>query len=279
MAEPIGALTFTLDLEDHRPSERHELRYPAVTARVLDLLARHGVTGTFFVVGEVARAAPDLVRNIAGAGHEIAYHSADHRPLTEKSAAELRSETTRDKAYLEDLTGAPVSGFRAPIFSLTPQSLWAVEVLAELGFAYSSSVLPARNPLYGYAGAPEGPFAWWNGLIELPAPVARFAIATLPYLGGVYFRYLPWSLIRRRLAAEDAGRCPWLYCHPYDFDDGEPFFRIKGASLPVSLLLWFNRAGAFAKLDRILSATRSQGPFAEQVRSGRFQALPVFAPQ
>src|SRR6186997_3542316 len=139
-------ITFTLDLEDHRPSSDVPVRFPDATRRILDWLDGLGVRGTVFVVGEVAEAEPGLVRDVAGRGHELALHGWQHTPLTELDPASLRDDLTRGKALLEDLGGAPVTGFRAPTFSLVPDSRWATDVVAEAGFTYSSSVLPARNP-------------------------------------------------------------------------------------------------------------------------------------
>src|SRR5207247_1056887 len=122
MTAPI---TFTFDIEDHRPDPSAELRYPAATRRLLDFLAARSITATFFVVGIVAEAQPDLVRDIAGAGHEVALHSWQHTPLVDQDAASFRAETARGKALLEDLTGAPVAGYRAPTFSLVASTTWA----------------------------------------------------------------------------------------------------------------------------------------------------------
>src|SRR4051794_3053912 len=139
MTAPI---TFTLDLEDHRPDEQAELRYPTVTRSVLEFLDRRGIIGTFFVVGIVAEAEPDLVRDVAAAGHEVALHGWEHIPLVDLDPERLRRDLTRGKELLEDLSGGPVVGYRAPTFSLVPSTTWATDVLHEAGFTYSSSVLP-----------------------------------------------------------------------------------------------------------------------------------------
>jgi polysaccharide deacetylase family protein (PEP-CTERM system associated) len=202
-------LTFTLDLEDHRERREAPARYPAITREILPWLTELGVRGTFFVVGEVAAAEPGLIREVAAGGHEIALHSYDHKPLTAITPARFRDDTVRGRALLEDLIGQAVQGYRAPIFSLTPASRWAVGILAELGFHYSSSVLAARHPLYGYPGLPTVPFQWPEGLLEIPAPLARLGPARLPYLGGFYLRYLPLPLIQwlRERAPHD--ELPW----------------------------------------------------------------------
>ena len=255
MAAPI---TFTLDLEDHRPDESAPLRYPEVTRRLLERLADWKVTGTFFVVGVVAEAEPDLVRSIAAAGHEVALHGWRHVPLTELTPDELALDVRRGRALLEEITGEPVVGFRAPTLSLTATTTWATEVLADAGFSYSSSVLPTANPLYGYPGAPGDPFLWPSGLAELPVPIAGPARARVPYLGGTYLRVLPETVIRR---AHDRGarRVPWTYMHPYDVDTDERFWVVPDAGW-MSPLLWVGRRGVMDKLEHLLGSGATAGP-------------------
>jgi SAM-dependent methyltransferase len=151
---------------------------------------------------------------------------------------------------LEDLAGAPVTGFRAPTFSLTAATTWATDVLAEEGFTYSSSVLPSANPLHGFPGAPADPFLWPSGLAELPVPVAGVGPLALPYLGGTYLRLLPRALTAA-LHRRSGRRVPWTYVHPYDADDGERFWVVPEAGW-LSPLLWLGRRGVLAKLDVLL---------------------------
>jgi polysaccharide deacetylase family protein (PEP-CTERM system associated) len=244
-------VTFTLDLEDHRPPTRAERRYPAATRAILGRLAARGVTGTVFVVGEVAEEDPGLVREVAAAGHEVALHGWRHVPLTDLDEASLRADVRRGRALLEDLTGRAVVGFRAPTYSLTAATVWATEVLAGEGFAYSSSVLPSANPLHGFPGAPRDPFLWPCGLAELPVPVAGVGRASVPYLGGTYLRLLPGPLTAA-LHARGGRRVPWTYVHPYDADVGERYWRVPDAGR-LSPLLWVGRRGVLAKLDAVLA--------------------------
>ena len=249
-----GAVTFTLDLEDHRAPESTEERYPALTRRVLEFLRHRGVRGTFFVTGEIAERAPELVGDVADAGHEIGFHGWHHVPLPRLTPVQLRADAKRGKDLLEDVSGTPVIGFRAPLFSLVPESRWAVDVLAEVGFTYSSSVLPARNPLFGDPAAPATAFRWPNGLIELPCPVARVAGLGLPYLGGVYLRALPTpvaSAARRLFGSEQT---LWIYCHPYDFDPDESFWVAPEVGRFGSRLLFYNRRRMFTKVEALLRA-------------------------
>lgn len=247
-----AAVTFTLDLEDHRESDAQALRYPRLTREVLDFLDAREVRGTFFVVGEVAEAEPELVREIASRGHEVGLHGWRHVPLTDLDPDGFRADVKRGKELLEQLAGTPVAGFRAPTFSLVPQSRWAVDVLAEEGFAYSSSVLPAMNPLFGDPALPTTPFRWPNGLPELPCPVVRGGPVGLPYLGGVYLRAIPGLASAGARAVVGRRQLLWIYCHPYDFDPDEPFWVVPDAGSVGSRLLWYNRRGTFAKVERIL---------------------------
>jgi polysaccharide deacetylase family protein (PEP-CTERM system associated) len=257
-------VTFTFDLEDHRPSLDAPERYPALTREVLEFLDARDVLGTFFVVGETAAEHPELVRDIAARGHEIGLHGWRHEPITELTPDRFRADATRGKALLEDLTGTPVLGFRAPTFSLVPQSQWAIDVLGDVGFRYSSSVLPARSPLFGDPGAPVTPFRWPNGVAELPCPVVRARGMGLPYLGGVYLRAIPAavSAVARRSVGRD--QLLWIYCHPYDFDPGEEFWVVPEAGRLGSRLLWYNRRRTFAKVEAMLRG-RAGPPLAERL--------------
>ncbi len=257
-------VTFTLDLEDHRHDDGREVRYPQLTHEVLDFLDARDVRGTFFVVGEVAEAEPELVREIAARGHELALHGWRHVPLTELEPDGFRADVVRGKALLEDLGGAPVGGFRAPTFSLVATTRWAVDVLADAAFTYSSSVLPAMSPLFGDPTVPTAPFRWPNGLPELPCPVVRGGPVGLPYLGGVYLRALPAPASAGARAVVGRKQLLWIYCHPYDFDPGEPFWVVPDAGPMGSRLLWYNRRRTFAKVERILRG-RAGRPLGERL--------------
>jgi len=257
-------VTFTLDLEDHRPSPDADERYPTLTREVLEFLDARAVRGTFFVVGETAETHPELVTEIARRGHEIGLHGWRHQPLTELDPESFRVDVSRGKSLLEDLAGTPVVGFRAPTFSLVPDSRWAVDVLVDTGFTYSSSVLPARSPLFGDPSLPTTPFRWPNGLVELPCPVVRAGGLGLPYLGGVYLRAIPGpaSSLARRSVGRD--QLLWIYCHPYDFDPDEDFWVVPDAGRWGSRLLWYNRRRTFAKIETMLRG-RAGPPLAERL--------------
>jgi polysaccharide deacetylase family protein (PEP-CTERM system associated) len=269
--------TFTLDLEDHRPQPNSAPRYPEITYKILDFLSERGVKGTFFVLGEVAERHPELLRRIHQEGHEIGFHTYAHVPLTRETPERFRQQTKDSKALLEDLTGAAVLGFRAPIFSLTAQTLWVLPILQELGFTYSSSVLPLAHPLYGFPGAPQNPFRWKDSLLEIPVPVARIGPASLPFLGGVYMRYLPEFLLIRLLRQRRETDGLWTYCHPYDFDPEEQFVVMREATALVSFILWMNRRNTFNKITTILSLGAGL-PFRDELQSGGYRCAPFFDP-
>lgn len=269
-------LTFTVDVEDHRRDG--QARFPAMTRRLLDFLDERDAAGTFFVVGEAARREPGLVREIARRGHEVASHGHRHVPLDRDEPGRFRREIAVARAELEDMAGQAVLGFRAPVFSLTAATAgWAVGALAEAGYAYSSSVLPARGFAYGLPGAPRRPFVWGGqgGMLEIPCPVGRVGPLTLPFLGGMYLRYLPpWRL--RRLAGS-LGPAPgvWAYSHPYDIDTEEPFARAQGRGLLASLFLWCNRGVTAGRLRAVMEG-RSSVPFRDRLGELRAGA-PTFA--
>ncbi|GGG46771.1 hypothetical protein GCM10010964_37660 [Caldovatus sediminis] len=274
------SLTFTVDVEELHP-ESSAARLERTTRRLLDLLEEAEGRGTFFVLGEAARRAPGLVREIARRGHELASHGERHRALGAETPEGFRAGLAACKARIEDLAGAPVLGFRAPMFSLTAGTApWATAILGELGFAYSSSVVPAWNFLHGYPGAPRRPFLWPSGVLELPCPLGRVGPLAMPFLGGMYLRYLPpWRL---RQFARQAGAAPdgavfWTYCHPYDVDTAQGLRRYADLGLGASLMLWLNRGRMEGRLRAVLAGRRSL-PFAARLEAMRAAADRSFRP-
>ncbi len=248
----MPGVTFTIDVEDHRPGPHAELRFPRVTHQVVEWLATQGIRGTFFVVGEESRRHPGLIRAIADGGHELALHGDRHVPVGSLTPDELAADVRRGKESLEQLGGIAVTGFRAPQFSLVAGCEWVADVLAEAGFSYSSSVLPAASPLFGYPGAPTTPFRWPSGLVEFPATLLALGPLSVPF-GGVYFRVLPLALTRRLVAGTTAaGSVPWLYLHPYDFDPDERMYVVRDAAAIASPLQWVNRRRVEARVARLL---------------------------
>lgn len=255
--------TFTVDVESHPGGACAA----ALTRRLLDLLEATGSFGTFFVLDDVVGADPALVREIARRGHEVASHGHAHRHLAAEGPAAFRAGMVAARARLADCLGQAPIGYRAPYFSLTPAASWAPAILSEIGFSYSSSLLPARNPLAGWPGAPARPFHWPGGLIELPVPLGWIGPLALPFLGGMYLRWLPaWRLrsLSRDWAARGQDGALWSYCHPYDLDTAEGLVHRADAGRLGSLMLWLNRRSTLPWLQGLLRGRRSV-PFAARL--------------
>jgi polysaccharide deacetylase family protein (PEP-CTERM system associated) len=249
---------FTIDVEDYFqvaalapaiPRESwptREYRVEKNTERLLALLARRGIRGTFFVLGWVAERSPELIRRIAAAGHEIACHGFSHELVYRQSQSVFREETTRSKKYLEDLLGMAVTGYRAASFSITRDSLWALDVLIDLGFQYDSSVFPIRHDRYGIPGAAPEPGVLLapskRALVEFPMSAASFMGVQVPVSGGGYFRILPYWVTRTGLRQinETHGRPFTFYLHPWEVDPGQPRVQVG----------WFSRFRHYTNLDR-----------------------------
>lgn len=236
-----------------------ESRVVANTRRLLALFGRHEVKGTFFVLGWVAEREPELVREIAAAGHEIASHGYSHKLVFNQTREEFRAETWRAKQILEQLLGQPVRGYRASTYSITRRSLWALDVLVELGFEYDSSIFPIRHDVYGY---PEA--ARWPGrlttpsggsLVEFPMTTASMAGLKVPVCGGGYFRLLPYAFTRRALAGVNKSeRRPFVfYLHPWEIDPGQPRADV---GLLSRLRHYTNLHSTEARLDKLLGQFR-----------------------
>jgi polysaccharide deacetylase family protein (PEP-CTERM system associated) len=263
----IGTLNaFTVDVEDYyhvsgfeRVISRsswsgYESRVIANTQRLLDLLAQHQIMGTFFILGWVADRFPGLVRQIVAEGHEVGSHSYWHRLIYETTPAEFREDLRRSIGVIEDAAGVQVNRFRAPSFSITRRSLWALEILVEQGIEVDSSIFPVRHDRYGIPGAratihtlhtASGP------LIEFPPSVARLARVTLP-VGGGYFRLYPYPMTRALLGQiNHIEQRPFMfYIHPWEIDPDQPRLRVGS---PISRFRHYVKLSATEqKLSRLL---------------------------
>jgi polysaccharide deacetylase family protein (PEP-CTERM system associated) len=201
-------------------------RVVAQTRRLLDMLARHNAHGTFFVLGWIAERHPDLVREIADGGHEIASHGWDHARVTTLTPDVFADSVCRSKELLECITGREVLGFRAPSFSIVPGLEWALEVLVSEGYSYDSSLFPVRRRGYGYPGGRRDPY-WINcpsgTLIEMPPATLRKVGINLPAAGGGYLRLLPLGLMTAAILGCEQRHAPaTLYIHPWEIDPHQP---------------------------------------------------------
>jgi polysaccharide deacetylase family protein (PEP-CTERM system associated) len=233
----------TVDLEDyyHVSAYRHTIvegqwsaqqdRVERNTDLLLQWFEEAGVKATFFTLGWVAEQHPEIIRRLVAQGHEVACHSLRHRVVYEMSPAEFHEDTRCAKELLEDVSGTPVRGYRAPSFSITEKSAWAFEVLAGLGFTYDSSIFPIRHPNYGMPKVSRAPFVVntrSGPIIEFPLPTLEFAGERSPLGGGAYLRVLPywytrWGIhyLNRR---ENRRVC--VYVHPWEIDPEQP--RLNG---------------------------------------------------
>ena len=273
-----AAVTFTLDLEDLRSSADLEVRIGVVAPRVFDRIAELGVRGSVFVVGDVARDHPDLVRRAVADGHEIGLHALEHAPIGAKGPEAFRADTAAGKARLEDIIGQAVIGYRAPMMSLVPESAWAVDILTDLGFVYSSSVLPAPSPMYGWPGLPRTPFRWSSGLVEFPCPLVRVAGMEVPFLGGAYLRLLPRAVQRYGMRRTAPEAVLWTYCHPWEFDADEKFYVFDDGGWVASRVGWLNRRNMMKRVERVLDGPVGPSLGACAARLVADPTLPVIDP-
>jgi polysaccharide deacetylase family protein (PEP-CTERM system associated) len=229
----------TVDVEDYFhvsafddvvPRERWpamESRVVRNTERLLDLFDQFNVHGTFFVLGWVAERHPALVRTIVSRGHELASHGYAHRLVYGQAPEVFRDDVRRARALLEDAAGTRVRGYRAPSFSVTRRSLWALDVLLEEGYSYDASIFPIRHDRYGIPVSARQPYVIrrpCGTLIEAPGSTVRWAGMNLPVAGGGYFRILPYAWTRRGIAriTEVERRPVVFYLHPWEIDVDQP---------------------------------------------------------
>ena len=265
-AAPLTSVVnaMTIDVEDYfhvsvfdgvvprREWDRLESRVGANTDRLIELFGEAGIRATFFVLGWVGERFPQLVRRIAEAGHEVASHGHAHRLIYDQTRQAFREDVRRAKGVLESVTGLAVDGYRAPSYSITPRSLWALDVLIEEGYTYDSSIFPIHHDRYGIPLSPRHPYliARRRGsLMEVPASTVRYGPLNLPIGGGGYFRILPYAWTRWgiRQLNQVEGRPAVFYLHPWEIDPAQP-------RLPASRLSRFRH---YHNLDQTESRLRA----------------------
>jgi polysaccharide deacetylase family protein (PEP-CTERM system associated) len=222
---------------------------------LLETLDKHQVKATFFTLGWIAERYPAMVGRIVAGGHELASHGYGHHMVGELGPQLFREDVVKAKAILESLAGCEVIGYRAPSFSVGRDTLWALDILAETGHSYSSSIYPIKHDLYGMPDAPR--FAHQrSGLLEIPATSIRLGERNYPASGGGYFRLLPypvsrWSVQRVNRADRQAAV---FYCHPWEIDPGQP--RMNQASSKSRFRHYVNQTRMLGKIDRLLGDFR-----------------------
>jgi polysaccharide deacetylase family protein (PEP-CTERM system associated) len=229
----------TVDVEDYfhvsafsecieqKDWDSYPLRVEKNTRRLLDLFDQHGVKATFFVLGWVAERIPGLVMEIAARGHEVACHGYSHQLVYNQNPGVFREETLRSKSLLEEIIQAPVRGYRAASYSITEQSRWALDILAEAGFDYDSSIFPVYHDRYGIPDADAYPHLLetpkGHQLVEFPLSTARIFNYRLPVAGGGYFRLYPYTITKAGLNQINRRQKPFIfYLHPWEIDPEQP---------------------------------------------------------
>ena len=236
----VNALT--IDVEDYyhveafqaviqrKDWDSYEPRIYNNTLKILEVLARHGIEATFFILGWVAEHTPSVVKEIQAAGHEIASHGYAHKIIYQQTPDEFAHDVQRSLEIIEDITGAKVLGYRAPCFSVTKRSIWAIEILQSFGLAYDSSVFPILHDIYGIPDAPRHPYQIAAGFWEFPMTTVQVMGKNIPIGGGGYLRLFPYWLTRWGIdRANSAGESAVVYLHPWEVDPGHP--KIKTSSL------------------------------------------------
>lgn len=229
-------------------------RVEANTDRILALFATKNIQATFFTLGWVAERYPQLVKRIVDAGHELACHGYSHIRVTEQTPDEFREDVTRAKSLLEDLSGVAVNGYRAASYSIGADNLWALDVLDELGFTYSSSIYPVKHDLYGMPEAPRFAFKPGKpeGLLEIPISTIKMGDKTLPCGGGGYFRFYPYQLSKwmiHQVNKKDQEACIF-YFHPWEIDPEQP--RQKNINAKTRFRHYLNLERMEQRLTRLL---------------------------
>ncbi len=224
--------------------------------RILALLGERGIKATFFTLGWIADRYPALVRRITDAGHELASHGYEHSRASDQGYGQFLADIRLAKAVLEDISGQPVKGYRAPSFSIGPANQWAFECIADAGYRYSSSVYPIRHDHYGAPESERFAHEVMSGLIEVPIATVRLLRSNWPAGGGGYFRLLPYRVSRwsiERVNAVDR-RPAMFYFHPWELDVDQP--RVKGPGARARFRHYVNLKRMEPKLRRLLADFR-----------------------
>jgi len=248
----VQALSDAIRPEDWEHQPR---RVEANTNHILELFARHDVKATFFTLGWIAERHPSLVRRIVAEGHELASHGSEHRRADAQDAETFREDIRRSKKVLEDIGGVAVRGYRAPTFSIGDRNLWAFDILAAEGYAYSSSVYPVRRDYYGMPGAPRFAFFPLDGqpLEEYPITTVRLGRHNLPSGGGGFFRLLPYALSRAAIAQVNRTdrQAAIFYFHPWELDPLQP--RVKPLGFKSRFRHYLNLDKMAERLERLVT--------------------------
>ncbi len=257
MTSPI--FLFSIDLEDIRlrmdKGLLYEARVEVLIDKYLDFLNVYNAKATFFTVGDIPKHYPNIIQTLVDEGHEIACHSNQHIPIANQTRQEFVDDVVMNMESLYRSGAKEIRGYRAPIFSVTPKTPWVFEELKNLGLEYSSSVLPAKNPMYGWENFGDEPKKVIDNFWEIPMILRKSSLFKVPFSGGVYFRFLPFYFIKKSFKYYfDDGVAVTSYFHPYDIDCRQERFMhpdIENNRL-YNELLYFNRKDVFPRLHKIM---------------------------
>lgn len=278
----INALT--IDLEDwyqtqdfnFRPEEwtKFESRIEYSTKIILDKLSCNNIKATFFILGDIAEKHPELIREVVSLGHEIGSHGNKHRMLNSLSRQEFRDDLLISKKILEDITGKSIFSFRAPTWSISSNTLWALEILEEEGFSCDSSMQPFKTPISGMNGIPVTPFYPEIGqkklkILEFPPTVLKTGWLHIPFAGGLYLRIMPYCLLCNALKKVNKTNPGLVYIHPWEVDTGQPRLRVP---VHIKASHYLNINTTQNKLDKLFRDFEFK-PLGELIKAGSYPSF------
>lgn len=262
MSQKVFTNALTIDFEDwyqgleipYSEWDDFEDRIEFIGNKLLQILADADTKATFFMLGYIAEKHPEIVKKIEDEGHEIATHGFSHTLIYKQKPEVFKAEMQRAVSFLEDLTGEKVVGHRAPFFSITKDSLWALDILGELGIRYDSSIFPVLNYRYGIAGSPRFPYEIERDgykFVEFPVSTLKFGKVTLPVAGGAYFRIYPYALSKQFLKAVNRSGHPFtFYLHPWELDPEHPRIDLPRR---IAATHYFNLGATEKRFRKLLS--------------------------
>lgn len=240
-----------------RDWDRIPCRVEANVEHILALFDEKAVKATFFTLGWIAKRYPEMVRRIVAEGHELASHGWEHIRVTTQTPEAFRKDVIRTRSLLEDISGEPIKGYRAASYSIGSGNLWALDILADTGHQYSSSIVPVRHDLYGMPGAPRFPFRVADDrLLEIPITTTSVLGRNLNVGGGGWFRLYPYRFSRwalRRINAQD-GQAAVFYFHPWEIDPAQP--HVPGVSAKTRFRHYLNLGRMESRLRRLMDDFR-----------------------
>jgi polysaccharide deacetylase family protein (PEP-CTERM system associated) len=253
-----------------------ESRVENNTGKILDLLEKHSVHATFFILGCVAGKCPKLIKEISARGHEIGTHGGWHRKVYGQTMEEFREDLLLSKHQLEDLIGKKVLYYRAPSWSISNDTMWALNILEEEGFICDSSIQPFKSPLSGISGAPIAPFhPVINGrklnLLEFPPTVLKVGWFTLPFAGGLYLRMIPFTAIRHAMKNVNSKRQGMVYLHPWEIDTKQPRLNVP---MHIKLIHYMNLNTTVHKLEGLLK-NFNFAPLGEVIKENSYPSMEI----